>query len=126
VLPLRQARIFTEKKQRLVARNQDNVSDWGNMSIRGLLFQWASTIKKIYLSELVKYKADLMIISLKINLFSPRYSWKIAELALINNLSLTDKFRTTSKLLYPPSWCSILIHPWEKLKGMCQWKKLSI
>jgi hypothetical protein len=39
VLPLRQARISTEKKQRLVARNQDNVSDWGNMSIRGLLFQ---------------------------------------------------------------------------------------
>ena len=26
-------------------RNQDNVSEWGNMSIRGLLFQWASTIK---------------------------------------------------------------------------------
>jgi hypothetical protein len=26
-------------------RNQDNVSEWGDMSIRGLLFQWASTIK---------------------------------------------------------------------------------
>ena len=26
------------------ARNQDTVSEWGNMSIRGLLFQWASTI----------------------------------------------------------------------------------
>jgi len=23
-----------------LARNQDNVSEWGNMSIRGLLFQW--------------------------------------------------------------------------------------
>jgi hypothetical protein len=34
-------------------------------------------------------KADLIIISLKINLFSPWYSWKIAELALNNNHSLT-------------------------------------
>jgi hypothetical protein len=33
-------------------RNQDNVSEWSDMSIRGLLFQWASTIK-IQLSMLV-------------------------------------------------------------------------
>jgi hypothetical protein len=32
---------------------------------------------------------DLIIISLKINLFSPWYSWKIAELALNNNHSRT-------------------------------------
>ena len=36
---------------------------------------------------LVYYKADLIIISLKINLFSPSYSWKIAELALNSNHS---------------------------------------
>jgi hypothetical protein len=35
-----------------LARNQDNVSEWGDMSIRGLLFQWAST-KQIQLSVLV-------------------------------------------------------------------------
>ena len=35
-----------------LARNQDNVSPWGYMSIQGLLFQWASTIK-IQLSMLV-------------------------------------------------------------------------
>jgi hypothetical protein len=35
-----------------------------------------------------KYKVDLIIISLKINLFSPWYSWKIAELVLNNNHSL--------------------------------------
>jgi hypothetical protein len=29
-----------------LARNQDNVSEWGDMSIRGLLFQWASTPTK--------------------------------------------------------------------------------
>ena len=33
-------------------QNQDNVSQWGNMSIRGLLFQWASNIE-IQLSMLV-------------------------------------------------------------------------
>jgi hypothetical protein len=31
---------------------QENVSEWGGMFIRGLLFQWASTIK-IQLSVLV-------------------------------------------------------------------------
>ena len=41
--------------------NQDNVSEWGDMSIHRMLFQRASTIKL----------ADLIIISLKIYLFSP-------------------------------------------------------
>jgi hypothetical protein len=35
---------------------------------------------------LVLYKADFIIISLKINFFSPWYSWKIVELALNNHL----------------------------------------
>ena len=35
-----------------LARNQDNVSECGGMSIRGLLFQWASTVT-IPLSMLV-------------------------------------------------------------------------
>jgi hypothetical protein len=34
------------------ACNQENVSEWGEMSFRGLLFQWASTIE-IQLSMLV-------------------------------------------------------------------------
>jgi hypothetical protein len=79
-----------------LARNQNNVSEWSDLSTRGLLFQWASTIKN-HLSVLVYYKAaDLIIISLKINLFSPWYSWKIAELALnndhsdIHSLTITD------------------------------------
>jgi hypothetical protein len=32
-------------KDWLVARNQNNVSEWSDMSIHGLLFQWDSTIK---------------------------------------------------------------------------------
>jgi hypothetical protein len=34
------------------ARNQNNVSEWSNMSAHELLFQWASTIK-IQLSVLI-------------------------------------------------------------------------
>ena len=49
---------------------RDNVFEWGDMSIRGLLFQWASIIQ-IQLSMLVWYKSDLVIISMKTNLFSP-------------------------------------------------------
>jgi hypothetical protein len=48
--------------------NQDNVSEWGDMSILGLLFHWTSTIQ-IQLSLLLQSKADLIIISLNINLF---------------------------------------------------------
>jgi hypothetical protein len=33
------------KRKDWLTRNQDNVSEWGNMYIRGLLFQWASTIQ---------------------------------------------------------------------------------
>jgi hypothetical protein len=54
-----------------------------------LLFQWASTVK-IQLGVLDWYKADLIIISLKIILFSPSHGWKIAKLVLNNNHSLTD------------------------------------
>ena len=49
-----------------LARNQNNVPDWSDMSTRGLLFQWASTIKKKKLGA-----TDLTILSLKINLNSP-------------------------------------------------------
>ena len=40
------------KSKDWLALNQNNVSEWGDMSIRGLLFQWASTIK-IQLSALI-------------------------------------------------------------------------
>ena len=61
------------KNENWLSRNQYNVSKWGDMFIRGLLFQWVNKIH-IQLSVLVKYKADLIIISLKSNLFSPWYS----------------------------------------------------
>ena len=40
------------KSKDSLARNQDNVSEWIDLSTRGLLFQWASTIK-IQLNMLV-------------------------------------------------------------------------
>ena len=73
-----------------MARNQDNVTGWGDMPIRRPLFHVACTIK-IQLSVLVSLKADLIPISLKINLFWSWYRWTIAELALKNNHSLTLK-----------------------------------
>jgi hypothetical protein len=33
------------KSEDWLARNQNNVSEWSDMSTRGLLFQWASTIQ---------------------------------------------------------------------------------
>jgi hypothetical protein len=37
--------VLRRKSKDWLARNQDNVSEWGDMSIRGLLFQRANTIK---------------------------------------------------------------------------------
>jgi hypothetical protein len=67
-------RALRRKGKEWLALNQENVPEWCDMSIRGLLFQWASTMK-IQLSMLVYYKVDLIIISLKINFFLPWYSW---------------------------------------------------
>ena len=36
---------LSSKSKYWFARNQNNVSEWSDMSTRGLLFQWASTIK---------------------------------------------------------------------------------
>ena len=65
------------KSKDWLVRNQDNVSECGDVSIHELLFWWASTLK-IELSMLVYYKADPIIISMQItsNLYSPWYSWK--------------------------------------------------
>ena len=76
-------------------RNQNNVSELSDIPTRGLLFQWASTIQ-IQLNMLVYYKADLITISLKINLFSPWYIWKIAELAINTNNSLTHTLESAN------------------------------
>ena len=40
------------KNKDWLARTRNNVSEWGDRSIRGLLFQWASTLK-IQISVLV-------------------------------------------------------------------------
>jgi hypothetical protein len=69
------------KSKHWLARNQDNVSEWSDMSTRGLLFQWASTIK-----------IKLIIISLKINFFSPWYKLKkcwigVKQQSLIHSLN---------------------------------------
>ena len=58
------------KRKDWLARDQNNVFEWSDMSTCGLLFLWASTIN-IQLSLLVYYKADIIIIiSSKSYLFS--------------------------------------------------------
>ena len=96
------------KSKDWLARNKNNVSEWSDMSTQRLLFQWASTIK-IQLSVLVWYKAVLIIISLKINLFSPWYSWQIAALALNNNYSLKTVQTCEIQRLLLKSNASLLI-----------------
>jgi hypothetical protein len=65
------------------------VSEWSDMSTRGLLFQWASTIKKN--SSAYWFSTKRTSSSSHWKLTCSRhdiYSWKIAELVLNNNHSL--------------------------------------
>ena len=80
------------KSKDWLPRNQDNVSEWSDMYIRGLLFPLANTIKKPKRVGLEKSGHHHLI-----NLVSPWYSNKIDELALNNNRSLT-KADTYSKI----------------------------
>ena len=67
-------------------RNQNSVFEWSDMSIRGLLFQWACTII-IKLSML--YKVDLFIISSNITYLVLAKIWlKIVHFVISNNHSL--------------------------------------
>ena len=52
----------SRKSKDWLGRNQDDVSEWGDIPIPGLLFQWDSTIM-IQLSVLVRHKTDNIIIS---------------------------------------------------------------
>ena len=73
--------VLMRKSKDWLACNQDNVSEWVNMSIHGLLFQWSSTIKmKTKSVDLVQSGLHHHLI--ENILFSPWYSWKIAELVL--------------------------------------------
>ena len=76
------------------------------MSTCRLLFQWACSIK-IQLRVLAQYKADIVLISFKCNLFSPWYSWIITELALSNNHSLT-RIALREASLWTSVWYSLI------------------
>ena len=80
------------KNKDWLAVNQDNVSELGNMSMCGL-FQWASTIK-IQLSLFRRPGSSTKWASWsfywKLTCSSYLYRWKIAELALNNNHSLSQ------------------------------------
>jgi hypothetical protein len=77
---------LTRKNKDWLARNQDNVSEWSDMSTRGVLFQGTSTIK-FQLSVLVQYKADTSIISSNVTYSHHDIAEKIASFG-VNNHSL--------------------------------------
>ena len=72
---------FMRKSKDWSPGNQDNVSEWSDMFIRGLLFQCASTIK-IPISVFVLYKGTLL-----------SYHWKLicSPMILLKNFSVGAK-----------------------------------
>ena len=75
--------VLRRKSKNRLVRNQNNVSEWSDMSTHGLLFQCASTIK-IQLSVLVQCKADLIIILLKIMILLKNCKISVKQQSLIS------------------------------------------
>jgi len=94
------------KNKDWLSRNQNNVSKWSDMSTRGLLLQWASTIKnptqRVGLDQSGHHPHFIG------NNFFLWYRWKIAHLALNNNHSLTPM-----KYLWWYEWYCV-----ENIKGL--------
>ena len=77
------------KNNELLPRNQENVSEWSDMSSCGMLFQWTSNIK-IQLRRVRLIQSELHHHHhIECYLFSQSYSSIIAHLALNHNHSLT-------------------------------------
>jgi hypothetical protein len=82
-----------ENKIRKICLPQNNVFDWRNISMRGLLFQWANTVMiQLQRAGLVQSVHHLYLI--ECNLLLPWLGWKIAQLALNNNQSLRLVYQT--------------------------------
>jgi hypothetical protein len=77
----------SKSKDRLV-KNQNNVSEWSNMSIRELFFKWATTIT-IQFSMFLSSTDRTLSSSSHQNMFLPWYSWKIPHLEFIYTFILT-------------------------------------
>jgi hypothetical protein len=74
------------KSKDWLARNQDNASEWTDMSPRGVFFQWTNTVKIRVALVQSGYHHHLIEMYL---LFSPYNSRKIAHLAGVEQQSPT-------------------------------------
>ena len=68
-----------------LARNQDNVSEWCDMSTSGLLFMWSNAIN-LQLREFIYYKSEHHYHLIECNLFLSRYSWNIDHFRIKQHL----------------------------------------
>ena len=98
---------WRSKSKDWLAWNQNNVSEWSDMSNRGQLFQWASTYKNSTRRVGLEQSGDHHHF-IENNLFSPWYSCKIAHLVLNNNHSLTELAVTCCKTTSFP-----FLQPWS-------------
>ena len=87
------------------------------MSTYRLLIQWVRTIKIIL--SVYRWKAHIIIISLKCNFFSLWYGWKIAHLAFNHILSLICLILWWSVLLVDEN---MTYYTEKKRPAVSQWK----
>ena len=123
-----------------LARNQDNMSNWSDRSIRGLLFQWASAMTKILLhaycslSELALSPLGLLLqwtSAIKI-ILSPcglLLQWACAMKIILSPYTLFFQWASAIQIILSPrgllfQWASgiqIILSPYILL---CRWASI--
>jgi hypothetical protein len=93
-----------------LAWNQDNVSEWSDMSCRRLV----SVSYYYHWSVLVRHKADIITISSKCSLFSPWYSWKWLTWRQLWDQISSCSMATLSQVCY-----SVSFHNQTKIFLLC-------
>ena len=76
----------------LLAQNTDDMSEWRDMPTHGLLSQWSIT-KNIQFSVLVEYKADIIIISLKLT-YSRHETADLLAILLLRKITHSNNYNT--------------------------------
>ena len=100
--------VLKRKSKHWLAQNQDSVSEWGDMSIPGLLFQWASSIKSNSACWSSTKRTSSSSSHWKLTCSRHDIAEKIVNIG-VKQHSLTHSLTNERTITFLYSWTSILV-----------------